>query len=320
MPPDASSRPEIGLNFTEASTSGKGPGGATMTLKAWPVLRWTSTLRPLGAPSISSTVHVPATVVHPVTSPYSKSKRLRVTRSRILTSAGAAIITTVPFSRPRRVSMALESPTGGQGPNAREELVHVQRRQPAVCDDRAPVDPDVGDRPGRHRVDDGGEQIGARVQRRVAEIDGHEVGELTTGDRAGVEAEHDRTRSSTEVERRLRAQRGSVEMADALQERCHPHLLEDREAVVRAAAVGAAPGANAGRPHLRSAPDPVPQEHVRRRTVGKRGTASRHQRDLVVVEPHAVYGDRPRPQHTERVEVRSEERRVGKACQEWGNG
>src|SRR5437899_9793361 len=129
MPPDASSRPEIGLNFTKASTSEKGPGGATMTLKALPVLRWT--LRPLGALSISSTVHVPATVVHPVTSPDSKSKRLRVTRSRILTSAGAAIITTVPFSRPRRVSMALESPTGGQGPNAREELVHVQRRPPA---------------------------------------------------------------------------------------------------------------------------------------------------------------------------------------------
>src|SRR2546429_875252 len=75
MPPDASSRPEIGFNFTEASTSEKGPGGATMTLKALPVLRWTSTLRPLGALSISSTVHVPATVVHPVTSPDSQSKR-----------------------------------------------------------------------------------------------------------------------------------------------------------------------------------------------------------------------------------------------------
>src|SRR5207245_9399016 len=126
MPPDASLRPEIGLNFTEASTSEKGPGGATMTLKALPVLRWTRTLRPLGAPSISSTVHVPATVVHPVTSPDSKSKRLRVTRSRILTSAGAAIITTVPFSRPRRVSMALESPTGAQRPTAREQLVQLQ--------------------------------------------------------------------------------------------------------------------------------------------------------------------------------------------------
>src|SRR2546426_3942822 len=283
MPPDASSRPEIGLNFTEASTSEKGPGGATMTLKALPVLRWTSTLRPLGALSISSTVHVPATVVHPVTSPDSKSKRLRVTRSRILTSSGAAIITPVPFSRPRRVSMALESPTGGQGPNAREELVHVQRRQPAVCDDRAPVDPDVGDRPGRHRVDDGGEQIGARVQRRVAEIDGHEVGELTTGDRAGVEVQHGRARSSTEVERRLRAQRGSVEMADALQERGHPHLLEDREAVVCGAAVGAQPGAEAGRPHLGHATDPAPPEKVLRRAGGKGGTPSPPHRALLVV-------------------------------------
>src|SRR5262249_29923462 len=265
MPPEASSRPEIGLNFTEASTSEKGPGGATMTLKALPVLRWTRTFRPLGAPSISSTVHVPATVVHPVTSPDSKSKRLRATRSRILTSAGAAIITTVPFSRPRRVSMALAPPSGGQGPNAGEELVHVQRRQPAVCDDRAPVDPDVGDRPGRHRVDDRGEQIGARVQRRVAEIDGHEVGELTAGDRAGVETEHGRARSSTEVERRPRAQRGSVEVADALQERSHPYLLEDREAVVRGAAVVAAAGRNAG-PQLPLPPRaPRPPATVARR-------------------------------------------------------
>src|SRR2546427_373124 len=269
MPPDASSRPEIGLNFTEASTSEKGRGGAKMALKALPVLRWTTPLRPLGALSISSPVHVPATVVHPVTSPDSKSKRLRVTRSRILTSAGAAIITTVPFSRPRRVSMALESPTGGQGPNAREELVHVQRRQPAVCDDRAPVDPDVGDRPGRHRVDDGGEQIGARVQRRVAEIDGHEVGELTTGDRAGVEVQHGRARSSTEVERRLRAQRGSVEMADALQERGHPHLLEDREAVVCATAATAPPRANASPPPPRPPDDTLPPEHVLRRDEGQ---------------------------------------------------
>src|SRR3989449_5433124 len=286
MPPDASSGPEMGLNFTEGSMSEKGRGGATMTLKAWPVLRWTSTLRPLGAPSISSTVHVPATVVHPVTSPDSKSKRLRVTRSRILTSAGAAIITTVPFSRPRRVSMALESPTGGQGPNAREELVHVQRRQPAVCDDRTPVDPDVGDRPGRHRVDDGGEQIGARVQRRVAEIDGHEVGELTTGDRAGVEVQHGRARSSTEVERRLRAQRGSVEMADALQERGHPHLLEDREAVVRADAVRAPPRANPRRPHLGHATDPLPPGTVRRRSVDPSGTPSRPPPGFVLVRPH----------------------------------
>ena len=57
MPPEASSRPEIGLNFIETSTSAYGPGGATITLNSFVVARCTRTLPPLGAPAISSMAH-----------------------------------------------------------------------------------------------------------------------------------------------------------------------------------------------------------------------------------------------------------------------
>ena len=57
MPPEASSRPEIGLNLTETSTSVHGPPGATITLNAFRVARWTSTRAPLGASDASSPAH-----------------------------------------------------------------------------------------------------------------------------------------------------------------------------------------------------------------------------------------------------------------------
>jgi hypothetical protein len=56
-PPEASSRPEIGLNFIETSRSVYGPGGATITLNSFLVARWTSTRFPLAASGLSSTVH-----------------------------------------------------------------------------------------------------------------------------------------------------------------------------------------------------------------------------------------------------------------------
>src|SRR5215831_4960782 len=73
MPPEASSRPEIGLNFIVTSTSVYGPGGATMTLNGFLVARCTSTLLPLGAPAMSSAAHWPSTTVQPSTPLLSKS-------------------------------------------------------------------------------------------------------------------------------------------------------------------------------------------------------------------------------------------------------
>src|SRR5262245_28800171 len=63
MPPEASSRPEMGLNFIETSTSVYGPAGNTMTLNSFLVARCTRTFLPPGAPAMSSTAHWPVTVV-----------------------------------------------------------------------------------------------------------------------------------------------------------------------------------------------------------------------------------------------------------------
>src|SRR5213595_2637877 len=90
MPPEASSRPEIGLNFIDTSTSVYGPGGATITLNSFLVARCTSTFLPLGAPAMSSTAHWPSTVVHPSMPLVSKSKRSTGMFSGNLISAGAA--------------------------------------------------------------------------------------------------------------------------------------------------------------------------------------------------------------------------------------
>src|SRR5690242_15632981 len=64
MPPDASSRPSIGLKRTETSTPAQGPAGATMTLKAFFVARCTSA-RPWAASLIGSIAHMPVTVCQP---------------------------------------------------------------------------------------------------------------------------------------------------------------------------------------------------------------------------------------------------------------
>src|SRR5437867_7958492 len=77
MPPEASSRPEIGLKRIDTSTSEYGPKGATITLNACRVARWTSTRVPLGAPAMSSTAHCPSTVVQPSIPFVSKSTRSR---------------------------------------------------------------------------------------------------------------------------------------------------------------------------------------------------------------------------------------------------
>src|SRR5262245_4636774 len=90
MPPEASSRPEIGLKRTETSTSRYGPPGATMTLKGFFGARCTSTPLPLGAPGISSTLHWPSTDFQPVSSACSKSKRsLNAPCGRVSSSARA---------------------------------------------------------------------------------------------------------------------------------------------------------------------------------------------------------------------------------------
>src|SRR5439155_10698571 len=90
MPPEASSRPEIGLNFIVTSTSLSGPGGATMTLNSFLVARCTSTFLPLGAPAIFSTTHCPSTRVQPSMPFVSKSNRSVGRSSGTLISAGAA--------------------------------------------------------------------------------------------------------------------------------------------------------------------------------------------------------------------------------------
>src|SRR5712691_2377167 len=89
MPPEASSRPEIGLNFIVTSTSVYGPSGATMTLNSFLVARWTTTFLPLGAPAMSSTAHWPSTVVQPSTPFASKSNLSVGTLSGTLSSSAA---------------------------------------------------------------------------------------------------------------------------------------------------------------------------------------------------------------------------------------
>src|SRR5213594_5216509 len=90
MPPEASSCPEIGLNFIDTSTSEYGPGGATMTLNVFLVARCTSTFLPLGAPAMSSTAHCPSTVVQPSIPFVSKSNLSVGTLSGTLSSSAAA--------------------------------------------------------------------------------------------------------------------------------------------------------------------------------------------------------------------------------------
>src|SRR4029453_974582 len=89
MPPEASSRPEIGRNLIDTSTSPYGPGGATMTLNSFFVARWTSTFLPLGASAMSSTAHWPSTVVHPSTPLALKSNLSTGTLSGTLSSSAA---------------------------------------------------------------------------------------------------------------------------------------------------------------------------------------------------------------------------------------
>src|SRR6266436_8452479 len=90
MPPDASSFPDSGSNFTDTSTSVNGPAGATITLNSFLVARCNRAFLPTGAPGNSSTPHWPPTCVQPSIPFVSKSNFCSVTPSAILISGGAA--------------------------------------------------------------------------------------------------------------------------------------------------------------------------------------------------------------------------------------
>src|SRR5712691_1481734 len=91
MPPEASSLPDRGSNFTDTSTSVNGPAGATITLNSFLVARCTKAFLPIGAPGKSSTTHWPPTCVQPSIPLASKSNFCSVTPSGILISGGAAL-------------------------------------------------------------------------------------------------------------------------------------------------------------------------------------------------------------------------------------
>src|SRR5262245_14930685 len=98
MPPDASSRPEMGLNFIETSTSVYGPAGATMPLNSFRVARCTRTFLPPGAPAMSSTAHWPVTVV--------QLARFGVAKSTVISGMLSGTFTSTAANAPgdRRVS------------------------------------------------------------------------------------------------------------------------------------------------------------------------------------------------------------------------
>src|SRR5207237_1253200 len=93
------------------------------------------------------------------------------------------------------------------------------------------------------------------------------------------------TRRRAQRERALGGERRAVEQAHTLEQRGHAHLLEDREAVVGAAAVGAEPDPDARPQQLGQTRDSVAQEHVGGGAIGERRAARAHERDLLVVEP-----------------------------------
>src|SRR2546428_13496507 len=90
MPPEASSFPDSGSNFTDTSTSVNGPAGATITLNSFFVARCSKVFLPTGAPGKSSTTHWPPTCVQPPIPLDSKSNFCSVTPSGILISGGTA--------------------------------------------------------------------------------------------------------------------------------------------------------------------------------------------------------------------------------------
>src|SRR6266542_5562848 len=90
MPPEASSFPDSGSNFTDTSTSVNGPAGATITLNSFLVARCSKAFLPTGAPGKSSTTHWPPTCVQPSIPFVSKSNFCSVTPSGILISGGVA--------------------------------------------------------------------------------------------------------------------------------------------------------------------------------------------------------------------------------------
>src|SRR5262245_23459130 len=112
MPPDASSRPEMGLNFIETSTSVYGPAGDTMTLNSLRVARCTRTFLPPGAPAMSSTAHWPVTVVQLARFCVAKSAVTSGMLSGTFTSAAANAFSdrrVIPMT-PSAASDALNNP------------------------------------------------------------------------------------------------------------------------------------------------------------------------------------------------------------------
>src|SRR5713226_8969807 len=130
MPPEASSLPDSGSNFTDTSTSVNGPPGATITLKSFLVARCTKTFLPTGAPGKSSTTHWPPIVVHPSIPLASKSNFCSVTPSGILISGGAARAEgdePSPYA-PNAVNAILKSPLRDMiGPCTADPLVQLLR-------------------------------------------------------------------------------------------------------------------------------------------------------------------------------------------------
>src|SRR5712692_6687690 len=130
MPPEASSLPDSGSNFTDTSTSVNGPPGATITLKSFRVARCTKIFLPTGAPGKSSTTHWPPIVVHPSIPLASKSNFCSVTPSGILISGGAARAEgdePSPYA-PNAVNAILKSPLRDMiGPCTADPLVQLLR-------------------------------------------------------------------------------------------------------------------------------------------------------------------------------------------------
>ena len=184
----------------------------------------------------------------------------------------------------------------------------------SALDDAAAVDPHVGDRLRRHRVDDALQQIVARaaardrrdrsprdrpaVRARCPGLEAQEPAAVLVPSANAVSADSavpssSRTRWSSEpmrissnTQRRLLVQPPSV-----------PSPIRDARAQ-----------------HLGDPRDAVAQEHVGAGTVGEPGAARAHQRDLLVVEPHAVHADHARPEHAEPVQVADRRRRRARAA------
>ena len=130
-------------------------------------------------------------------------------------------------------------------------------------------------------------------------------------DAAGGRPSSARAAGGAHLEGHLRGHARAVEVTHLLEQRGHAHLLEDAQAVVGAAAVGAE--ADRGR---RGACISVMRVMPSPRIMFDDGQYARPaprsaiRRELAVVEPHAVHADRARPEDAQPVEVADRRRAV----------